>query len=289
MSPDGTVACRASRFDEDLLFVDLDLDAGDAWRPRPDPRGPTEPAEVYRAVVLGTRDYVRKNGFRRSSLGLSGGVDSALVAAIAADALGADAVRALAMPSMYSSPESWRTRETSPGGSGSGSTPCRSPACSRRTRRSPSTSGAVEGVARRTCRRGSGATTLMAVSNRFGPIVLATGNKSRVRRRATRRSTATWPAGSRRSRTSRRRSSTSSAHGGTPRRRGGRRAADPRAHDDEAALGRAPAGPARHRLAPAVRRARPDHRGLREDDLDVDGDRRAGGSASGRRRSASRG
>ena len=64
------------------------------------------PEEVYRALVLGTRDYVRKNGFQKVVLGLSGGIDSALTAVIAADALGKGNVVGVAMPSRYSSRES---------------------------------------------------------------------------------------------------------------------------------------------------------------------------------------
>lgn len=65
-----------------------------------------EPAEIYQALVLGTRDYVRKNGFKKVVIGLSGGVDSSLVAAIAVDALGADNIVGVSMPSRYSSPGS---------------------------------------------------------------------------------------------------------------------------------------------------------------------------------------
>src|SRR5439155_1777543 len=77
--------------------------------PLPDPTRPPwpeGPEEVYRAIVLGLGDYVRKNGFREVVIGLSGGIDSALTATLAADALGPQAVRALAMPSPYSSVES---------------------------------------------------------------------------------------------------------------------------------------------------------------------------------------
>ena len=85
VAPDGSVACRAARFDEDLLVVQID-DDGFAAEQRPP--WPAEPEEVYRALVLGTRDYVHKNGFQEVVLGLSGGVDSAFVATIAVDALG---------------------------------------------------------------------------------------------------------------------------------------------------------------------------------------------------------
>src|SRR4029077_5523234 len=99
-APDGSIACRALRFEEDLLLVEID---GDTFRADGRPPWEPDPGDVYRALVLGTRDYVHKNGFREVVLGLSGGVDSALVATIASDALGVDAVHALAMPSMYSS------------------------------------------------------------------------------------------------------------------------------------------------------------------------------------------
>jgi NAD+ synthase (glutamine-hydrolysing) len=117
---DGTVLAQAAQFVEDVLLVDLDPSrrrgdgtlaavalpcAGAAPRrpPPPLPEPLSEEAEVYGALVLGTRDYLRKNGFTDAVIGLSGGVDSSLVAVIAADALGAEHVHALAMPSRYSS------------------------------------------------------------------------------------------------------------------------------------------------------------------------------------------
>ena len=93
----GELIAQAASFEEDLLFVDpFDMPAIAA--PADDD---TEAA--YRALVLGTRDYVRKCGFKKALVGLSGGIDSALVAAIAADALGAENVIAVGMPSPYSS------------------------------------------------------------------------------------------------------------------------------------------------------------------------------------------
>jgi len=135
VSADGQVLARAPQFDEHLLVVDLDL-APDAAHEAPpvvdgvrhvtisadpvpayppdrrlvapstvaDPRDGE--AEVYRALVVGLRDYVRKNGFRSVVLGLSGGIDSTLVAVIACDALGAQNVVGLSMPSRYSSEHS---------------------------------------------------------------------------------------------------------------------------------------------------------------------------------------
>lgn len=137
----GELVARAMQFAEDMLVADLELSSVFRQRlhdprqrqararrasvpveritlepvsPRPEPSGLSprivpllEPvAEVYQALVLGTRDYVRKNGFREVVLGLSGGIDSSLTAAIAADALGCESVTGVFMPSRYSSLES---------------------------------------------------------------------------------------------------------------------------------------------------------------------------------------
>jgi NAD+ synthase (glutamine-hydrolysing) len=131
VAADGTVLARGPQFEEALLVVDLDLplDAAHASPPRiegvrhlvlseqPVPAYepaenpvaaplPSTAAEVYHAVVLGLRDYVRKNGFRSVILGLSGGIDSTLVAVIACDAIGAANVVGISMPSSYSSEHS---------------------------------------------------------------------------------------------------------------------------------------------------------------------------------------
>ncbi len=105
----GRTLARAAQFEEDLLVCDLDLDAlaGAGRQTTGDPSlaepiAPEE-AEIYAALMLGLRDYVEKNGFSHVVLGLSGGVDSALVACLAADALGAERVSAAIMPSPYSS------------------------------------------------------------------------------------------------------------------------------------------------------------------------------------------
>ena len=94
----GRLFARAKGFEEDVLLVDLDGGAGpiaeDDFTPE---------AEIWHALVLGVRDYARKTGFRSALLGLSGGVDSALTAAIAADALGPENVLGVMMPSRYSS------------------------------------------------------------------------------------------------------------------------------------------------------------------------------------------
>jgi NAD+ synthase (glutamine-hydrolysing) len=97
ISPQGAVLARAVQFEETLLNVDLAL-----------PNNPVAPImdsseEIYKALVLGTRDYAAKNGFKKVALGLSGGVDSALVACIACDAFGPENVTAISMPSQFNS------------------------------------------------------------------------------------------------------------------------------------------------------------------------------------------
>lgn len=99
---DGTVLARAPQFVEDLLLVDLPGDPVPARLAAP----LDDTAEVWHALVLGLRDYARKNGFGRCVLGLSGGIDSAVTAALAVDALGPEAVLCVSMPSRYSSEHS---------------------------------------------------------------------------------------------------------------------------------------------------------------------------------------
>lgn len=102
MDSDGQVLQRAPSFTEDLYLVELDYD-GEAVSPRLGEMAPVQgdEAAVYQALVLGVRDYIEKNGFRGVVLGLSGGIDSALSLAIAVDAIGADRVEAVMMPSRY--------------------------------------------------------------------------------------------------------------------------------------------------------------------------------------------
>lgn len=119
-SPSGEIRARGAQFAEDLVVVDLNVDAAEldgpaaegflGDRPDLDPHQPAarldDVAEVWQALVLATRDYVRRNGFDEVIVGLSGGIDSAVVAAIAADALGGEHVLGLLMPSPYSSDHS---------------------------------------------------------------------------------------------------------------------------------------------------------------------------------------
>ena len=103
MAADGSVSQRAPVFEEGLFAVDIELAADGTPRPLPGSVTPlrSETESVYSALVLGVRDYVQKNGFPRAILGLSGGIDSALTLTVAVDALGAERVEAVMMPSRY--------------------------------------------------------------------------------------------------------------------------------------------------------------------------------------------
>jgi NAD+ synthase (glutamine-hydrolysing) len=104
----GTVIAKARAFDEDLLIADVVVDDG-AVRVEPVSAPASQPGdlldEVYQALVLGTRDYAGKNGFKRVVLGLSGGIDSSVTAAVAAAALGAENIVGISMPSRFNSAE----------------------------------------------------------------------------------------------------------------------------------------------------------------------------------------
>jgi len=102
-SKTGEVVARAKAFEEDVILCDLETDGATKKSGPSAPDLASDEDAAYRALVLGTRDYVTKCGFRRAIVGLSGGIDSALTATIAVDALGRDNVLGVAMPSRYSS------------------------------------------------------------------------------------------------------------------------------------------------------------------------------------------
>ena len=103
LGPDGAVLARAAQFEEELLLAEVPADAGRA-RARSPTRSPTSTRSTARSP-LGLRDYVEKNGFGHVGLGISGGIDSALVAMLAVDALGPERVTLVVMPSPHSSDE----------------------------------------------------------------------------------------------------------------------------------------------------------------------------------------
>ena len=98
LSADGEIIARAKSFEEDLIYFDTETGKGDMHE-----QSLGREESTYRALVLGTRDYIRKCGFGQAILGLSGGIDSAVVAAIAVDALGSENVIGVGMPGPYSS------------------------------------------------------------------------------------------------------------------------------------------------------------------------------------------
>ena len=178
VAPDGTVRQRATTFSEDLLIVDLH---GDTSFAEARPEWPSADAEeVWQALVLGLGDYVRKNGFTQVVLGLSGGIDSALTAVLAADALGAANVRGLAMPSPYSSPESVEDAVDCAQRLGMriDTIAITSVLDAYRYALAEQFAGSPEDVTEENLQARIRGNLLMAVSNKFGPMVLATGNKS---------------------------------------------------------------------------------------------------------------
>ncbi|MEX0833760.1 MAG: NAD+ synthase [Actinomycetota bacterium] len=196
ISPEGERAWHADMFDEDLLVVDLDVGpAGDDFpgsgTPAIKKRGvadptrkpwPKGPAEVYGALVIGLRDYVEKNGFADVVMGLSGGIDSALTATLAVDALGPESVRVLSMPSPYSSTGSVEDAEevASRLGVHLDRVPIDDLFKSYLSTLAEIFAGTPEGPAEENLQARIRGNILMAISNKFGSLVLATGNKSEM-------------------------------------------------------------------------------------------------------------
>jgi NAD+ synthase (glutamine-hydrolysing) len=206
----GHLIARARQFEEDLLVVDVDVRP--AFRRRLlDPRGrsrasvlpeiavsearlgeqPEEPRveallspvqEVYEALVLGTRDYVRKNGFTDVLIGLSGGIDSSLVAAIAVDALGPEQVVGVLMPSRFSSGGSVTDAEALAANLGirTITVPIEDAHAAFLDMLAPTFAGIEPGLAEENLQARIRGTILMAMSNKFGSLVLTTGNKSEI-------------------------------------------------------------------------------------------------------------
>jgi NAD+ synthase (glutamine-hydrolysing) len=188
---DGSILARTPQFDDQLIVVDIDCAEGSS---RPDVVISEEPtklsqaataavatrlsneAEMWQALVMGLRDYVGKNGFKSVVLGLSGGIDSALVAAIAIDALGAKRVNGVAMPSKYSSGHSVEDAQALADATG---------IHFRITPIAPMVDAfmdnvVLKGLAEENLQARVRGTTLMGISNQEGHLVLATGNKSEL-------------------------------------------------------------------------------------------------------------
>ena len=213
----GTVVARAHQFDETLLVADIDTSATAAARlkdarprlaiqsarARPEvargcsfttaveagreQQGEVAPlrdrvAEVYAALVLGTRDYVDKNGFKEIVLGLSGGVDSALVVLVAVDALGADRVNVVIMPSRYSSAGTQGDARVLADNLGVTclELPIQGPMEAYEQLLAEPFAGLEEDLTEENLQARIRGNLLMALSNKFGWLVLTTGNKSEM-------------------------------------------------------------------------------------------------------------
>ena len=213
---EGVVIARAPQFAEDLLICDVDPQAAASARLRDTRQRPAarelhagvahlgtfaigaahhveqpggavaepldELAEVYAALVLGTRDYVAKNGFEHVLLGLSGGIDSTLVALVAVDALGADSVTCVIMPSPYSSEATQSDARTLAANLGTEvlELAIAEPMASYEQLLAPVFSGREPDLTEENLQARIRGNLLMALSNKFGWLVLTTGNKSEM-------------------------------------------------------------------------------------------------------------
>jgi len=175
MDATGKVIAAASSFTEDLVFANFHTGTGDLRASHPE-----EIEAVYEALVLGTRDYFRKTGFKKALLGLSGGIDSALVACIAVEALGRENVTGVAMPGPYSSDHSLTDALAMAEVLG-----IQCPTVSINDAYAamidtlqPVFAGAKPDVTEENLQSRLRGMTLMALSNKTGALVLTTGNKS---------------------------------------------------------------------------------------------------------------
>jgi len=176
IAPDGKVMARAVQFEESLLQVDLSS-----------LKNPVAPVldsseEIYNALVMGTRDYAAKNGFKKVALGLSGGVDSALVACIACDAFGPENVTAYSMPSRFNSRA---TRQDARALSKNlkitlKEIPIKRIFASYLKTLAPYFAGLNEDAAEENIQARIRGNILMAMANKFGGLILTTGNKSEM-------------------------------------------------------------------------------------------------------------
>ena len=174
--PQGELIAACDQFREELLFVDLDRDRLTGWR------WLAGPEEIYRALVLGVKDYVTKNGFADAVIGLSGGIDSALTLAVAVEALGKEKVHAVFMPSEYTAEQSFRDAKEVAANLGVelAEIPISDILAGYLAILRPNFKGKPSDSTEENLQARIRGNYLMALSNKFNWLVLATGNKSEM-------------------------------------------------------------------------------------------------------------
>ena len=183
LNGDRSLAMQCPAFEEMLAITTWQRQADETWRCVDAPIHALT-ADVdetdYCACMLGLRDYVNKNGFKSVVLGLSGGIDSAICAAIAVDALGSERVRTIMMPYEYTSSASLRDAEACAAALGVRyeTVPVHAPVEGFMDALKPLFNGAEPDITEENIQSRVRGTLLMAVSNKFGPMVVTTGNKS---------------------------------------------------------------------------------------------------------------
>jgi len=182
MDADGNVIASAASFAEDLVIADVFTGANGTGEGDKHANLPDECEAVYEALVLGTRDYIRKCSFERVLIGLSGGIDSSLTAVIAVDAVGRENVRGVAMPGPFSSEHSITDARAMAEGLGIAFDVIPiTPAYDEMLRTlGPVFEGRAPDVTEENIQARLRGLTLMSLSNKFGAMVLTTGNKSEL-------------------------------------------------------------------------------------------------------------
>jgi NAD+ synthetase len=177
IAPDGSVIAQAKSFEEDLIYADLNTLTGDLR-----PQTSDQDQALLEALTLGTRDYVRKCGFSKAVIGLSGGIDSALVAAIAVRALGPEYVTTIGMPSPYSSPGSLSDSQQLAANLGIPFEvlPISEIFSGFNNTLVPIFTGVQPDITEENLQSRIRGVLLMAFSNKFNALVLTTGNKSEM-------------------------------------------------------------------------------------------------------------
>ncbi|MCH7651596.1 MAG: NAD+ synthase [Nitrospinae bacterium] len=177
LSATGEVIAQAKGFEEDLVLVDLDQSKGDL-RPTPE----CDEDEMFRGLVMGVRDYLNKCGYQKAVVGLSGGIDSAVVAAVAVEALGSKNVMGISMPSQYTADQSISDAKRLANNLGIAFSivSIRKLFDEYRHSLSPLFPDMAEDVTEENIQARIRGNILMAASNKLGSMVLSTGNKSEM-------------------------------------------------------------------------------------------------------------